>query len=70
LDEGYIDAYRRLHTEPGYTFPAWDPHARIDYLFVPKQFVERIHSCDVITDIAEPARATDHLPLVAEITTH
>ena len=69
LDEGYLDAYRRLHTDPGFTFPAWDPHARIDYLFVPAQFVDRVVSCNVVTDILEPARATDHLPLVAEIAT-
>ena len=67
LDAGYLDAYRHLHTEPGFTFPAWDPHARIDYLFVPKQFVDRVQSCNVVTEIAEPASATDHLPLVAEI---
>lgn len=67
LDAGYLDAYRHLHTEPGFTFPAWDPHARIDFLFVPAQFVDRVVSCEVMTDISEPARATDHLPLVAEI---
>lgn len=69
LDAGYLDAYRRLHTEPGFTFPAWDPHARIDYMFLPSKFVDRVRSCEVVTDIAEPARATDHLPLVAEIAT-
>jgi endonuclease/exonuclease/phosphatase family metal-dependent hydrolase len=69
LDAGYLDAYRRLHTEPGYTFPAWDPHARIDYVFTPGQFIDCLMSCDVVTDIADPAQVTDHLPLVAEITT-
>ena len=67
LDAGYLDAYRHLHTEPGFTFPAWDPHARIDYVFAPTQFIDRVVSCDVVADITEPARATDHLPLVAEI---
>jgi exodeoxyribonuclease-3 len=68
LDAGYIDSYRRLHTDHGFTFPAWDPHVRLDYVFVPKEFVDRVASCDVMTDITEPAKATDHLPLVAEIT--
>jgi exodeoxyribonuclease-3 len=67
LDAGYLDAYRHLHTEPGFTFPAWDPHARIDYVFAPAEFIDRVVLCDVVTDISEPARATDHLPLVAEI---
>jgi len=67
LDAGYLDAYRHFHTEPGFTFPAWDPHARIDYVFAPSEFIDRVVSCDVVTDIPEPARATDHLPLVAEI---
>jgi endonuclease/exonuclease/phosphatase family metal-dependent hydrolase len=67
LDAGYIDTYRRLNTDHGYTFPAWDPHVRIDYLFVPKQFADRIAFCEVVGDIKEPAKATDHLPLLAEI---
>jgi exodeoxyribonuclease-3 len=69
LDAGYLDAYRRLHTKPGFTFPAWDPHARIDFVFVPAEFADGVRSCEVVTDVPEPARATDHLPLVAEIAT-
>ena len=31
---GYVDCYRTCHsTEEGFTVPAWDPQARIDYLF-------------------------------------
>jgi len=66
-DAGYVDAYRQLHSDPGFTFPAWDPHVRLDYLFTPERFADRIKSCDVMTDISEPAKATDHLPLLAEI---
>ena len=67
LDAGYLDSYRRLNTDHGFTFPAWDPHARLDYIFVPKNFIDRVISCDVISDIEQPAKATDHLPLLAEI---
>src|SRR4051812_40762975 len=67
LDAGYIDCYRRLHTDPGYTFPAWDPHVRIDYFFAPSQFADRVQICNVVTGMAEPAKATDHLPLIAEV---
>jgi endonuclease/exonuclease/phosphatase family metal-dependent hydrolase len=69
IDNGYIDCYRRLNTGHGFSFPAWDPHVRLDYFFTPKSCVDRVASCDVITDIVEPAKVTDHLPLVAEITT-
>ena len=67
LDAGYIDGYRLLHSEHGFTFPAWDPHVRLDYVFVPKAFADCVGSCNVVTDIAEPAKATDHLPLLAEV---
>ncbi|HJS51732.1 MAG TPA: endonuclease/exonuclease/phosphatase family protein [Pyrinomonadaceae bacterium] len=67
IEAGYTDSFRRLHTEPGFTFPAWDPHVRLDYVFTPKQFSERVSSCEVVTDFSEPAKATDHLPLLAGI---
>lgn len=67
LDEGYIDSYRRLNTDHGYTFPTWDPHVRLDYVFVPKTHVDRVRSCRVMTDVPEAAKASDHFPLLAEI---
>jgi exodeoxyribonuclease-3 len=67
LDGGYVDCYRSLHTGPGFTFPAWDPHVRLDYVFTPERYASRITACDVMANINEPAKATDHLPLVAEI---
>jgi endonuclease/exonuclease/phosphatase family metal-dependent hydrolase len=34
IDAGYIDCYRACHpNEPGFTVPAWNPGARIDYVF-------------------------------------
>jgi exodeoxyribonuclease-3 len=68
LDEGYIDAYRRLHKEPGFTFPTWDPHVRLDYFFVPAANADRVRSCEVMTDAAGAQTASDHLPLLAEVT--
>jgi len=69
LDEGYADAWRSLHAgEPGYTFPTWDPHVRLDYVFTPARYVERIRSCEVIREPNVDVRAaSDHLPLVVEI---
>jgi endonuclease/exonuclease/phosphatase family metal-dependent hydrolase len=66
-DSGYIDGYRTLHPDKkGYTFPVWDPHLRLDYVFLPKQFAGQLLHCEVITEAAK-TRASDHLPLLAEV---
>lgn len=67
IDAGYVDCYRRFHSDPGFTFPAWDPHVRLDYFFVPRDFVDLFASCDVFEAIREPEKATDHLALLAEV---
>ena len=66
LDAGYADGYRRLHPDiKGYTFPTWDPHVRLDYVFVPSSFADRLKSCEVITEVPGVTHASDHLPLLA-----
>jgi exodeoxyribonuclease III len=66
-EAGYADIYRQLHPEEkGYTFPVWDPHLRLDYVFTPERYADRLKSCEVITE-AQTAKASDHLPLLAEI---
>jgi exodeoxyribonuclease-3 len=69
LDAGYVDAYRisrPMATDPGYTFPTWDPHVRLDYLFVPSSHQARVRSCEVVR--VEGVRdASDHLPLLAVV---
>jgi endonuclease/exonuclease/phosphatase family metal-dependent hydrolase len=67
IDAGYLDCYRKFHTDPGFTFPAWDPHVRLDYFFTPREWIDRVASCDVMANVIDPAKATDHLPLIAEI---
>ena len=68
LDAGYVDGFRRLHPEiKGYTFPTWDPHVRLDYVFVPTAFAERLKSCEVITEAPAVVHASDHLPLLAHL---
>jgi exodeoxyribonuclease-3 len=67
-DANYTDGYRFLHPdEKGYTFPVWDPHLRLDYVFVPTAFRERLISCEVIREPPKVAAASDHFPLLAEI---
>jgi len=69
LDAGYDDGYRMLNAgDEGYTFPTWDPHVRLDYVFVPGAFADRLVKCAVITEPKERIQAaSDHCPLVAEL---
>jgi len=70
LAAGYADAWRRLHhdedIDAGWTFPTWDPHLRLDYVFAPGADAERVTRCEVVT-AAGVAAASDHLPLLAEL---
>jgi exodeoxyribonuclease-3 len=67
LNAGYVDAFRKLHPEDGgLTFPVWDPHVRLDYVFASAGQAERLLTCEVVR--RPPAdRASDHFPLLAEI---
>jgi exodeoxyribonuclease-3 len=69
LDEGYVDAWRRLHPNgPGFTFPTWDPHVRLDYVFLPERYAERVAVCEVLLTPQELVReASDHAPILVEV---
>ncbi|HEU4631758.1 MAG TPA: endonuclease/exonuclease/phosphatase family protein [Gemmatimonadaceae bacterium] len=68
LDEGYVDAWRLRHPdEPGVTFPTWDPHVRLDYLFAPEREAHRLRGCAVLRAPAEVRDASDHFPLLVEL---
>ncbi|HEY0380048.1 MAG TPA: endonuclease/exonuclease/phosphatase family protein [Pyrinomonadaceae bacterium] len=68
LDAGYADGYRGLHRDDrGFTFPTWDPHVRLDYVFLPAGGAHRLKECRVITDGAAVASASDHFPLLAHV---
>jgi exodeoxyribonuclease-3 len=67
LDGGYIDGYRKFHTQDaGYTFPAWSPHVRLDYVFVPAMFSARLTKCEIMRDVPGAREASDHFPLLSE----
>ena len=69
LDEGYVDAWRHLRaTDGGFTFPTWDPHLRLDYVFTPARHAARLRACDVLTAPPDARAASDHFPLLVEIT--
>jgi exodeoxyribonuclease-3 len=67
LDAGYVDAFRYLQPDlVGSTFPSWDPHVRLDYLFVPGGYVTHVRGCRIVTRPPAP-HASDHFPLLAEL---
>jgi endonuclease/exonuclease/phosphatase family metal-dependent hydrolase len=69
--EGYVDAWRALYTDqendPGYTFPVWKPHVRLDYVFTPAEFCSRFTACEVRKIPDEARTASDHFPLLVEM---
>lgn len=65
LDGGYVDGFRSLHPDvPGLTFPTWDPHVRLDFVFVPRRIASLLTSCEVM-DVPRARDASDHLPLLS-----
>lgn len=67
LAAGYLDVYRHLSPDvPGVTFPTWDPHLRLDYVFTPEHHGDRITRCEVVRTEAA-AEASDHFPLLTDI---
>ena len=67
LDGGYVDTYRQQHPGvPGFTFPVWDPHARLDYFFAPMRHASVVQTCEVV-DVASSREASDHLPLLCVV---
>lgn len=68
LDHGYIDGYRKLHPDgEAFTFPTWDPHVRLDYIFVPSAYIARLSSSEVMRDAPRAREASDHFPLLSVI---
>jgi endonuclease/exonuclease/phosphatase family metal-dependent hydrolase len=69
--DGYADAWRTVHpdsaAEPGYTFPVWNPHVRLDYVFTPAEFASRLTACEVRRTPDAARTASDHFPLLVEI---
>jgi endonuclease/exonuclease/phosphatase family metal-dependent hydrolase len=72
-NDGYVDAWRTLHadqqSESGCTFPVWDPHVRLDYVFTPATYASRFTNCEVRRTPEQVRTASDHFPLLVEIST-
>jgi endonuclease/exonuclease/phosphatase family metal-dependent hydrolase len=65
LTEHWRDAYAVAPVGGASTFPARDPNRRLDAIFVGGD--PAVTSAGVPPDLRDPAAATDHLPVVAEL---
>lgn len=67
LEAGYVDMFRLLDPDGrGYTFPASDPHLRLDYGFIRAQDATRVRRAEIVHH-DEAAVASDHLPLLVAL---
>jgi endonuclease/exonuclease/phosphatase family metal-dependent hydrolase len=63
-----LDGYRSIHPDDkGFTFPTWDAHLRLDFLFIPIPYLDRLKSCEVVNGDSEISKASDHFPLLAQL---
>ena len=67
LDAGFVDCYRQHRSDRGWTYLTWHPWARLDFVLARGDLARRVTSCDVVTG-EDALRASDHLPVVAELT--
>ena len=69
--DGYVDAWRMVNSDhekdPGYTFPVWSPHVRLDYVFTPAEYGPRVRACEVRRTPDAARTASDHFPLLVEL---
>jgi endonuclease/exonuclease/phosphatase family metal-dependent hydrolase len=67
---GYVDCYRALHEDDGYTCATWLPAARIDYILADPLLADRLLACDVVGGPERPdpdaVSASDHYPVIAD----
>jgi exonuclease III len=67
LKAGYVDCFHLLHPhDDGFTFPASDPKARLDYIFADPALSPALRECQVVMQSDAVRIASDHLPVVAE----
>jgi endonuclease/exonuclease/phosphatase family metal-dependent hydrolase len=68
LEAGYVDGYRKFHGDEGHSFTTSDPHVRLDYAFLPEPLKGNLLRCEVVRDHPGLKQASDHFPLLTEIT--
>lgn len=66
LSAGFIDCFRHLHSDAGFTLPTTTPDARLDYIFANPLLSKCLLTCDVGSEMPEAKEASDHYPVIAE----
>jgi exonuclease III len=64
---GYVDCFRSINPmQDGFTLPASNPNARLDYILVNRALKAKLKTCYVAQSPAAVHSASDHCPVVAE----
>jgi endonuclease/exonuclease/phosphatase family metal-dependent hydrolase len=66
LSAGFVDCFRLLNSDEGFTLPPPDPNSRLDYVFVNATMRTYLKQCWVIREPAIVNLASDHYPVMAE----
>ncbi len=66
LSTGFIDCFRLLNSNDGFTLPPPNPNARLDYIFINTMMKENLSKCWVVREPNSVNLASDHYPVVAE----
>lgn len=66
LSSGFIDSFRSLHSDDGFTLPPPSPNSRLDYIFVNAQMKAYLKKCWVVQEPNSVILASDHYPVMAE----
>jgi exonuclease III len=66
LSAGFVDCFRSLNAEKGFTLPPPNPNSRLDYVFVNATMRPYLRKCWVVREPNSVDSASDHYPVMAE----
>lgn len=66
LSAGFVDCFRSLNSEQGFTLPPPNPNSRLDYVFVNATMRPYLRKCWVVREPSRVDHASDHYPVMAE----
>jgi endonuclease/exonuclease/phosphatase family metal-dependent hydrolase len=66
LSAAFIDCFRSLHSDEGFTLPPPNPNTRLDYIFTNAPMKVHLNKCEVVRTPNSVNLASDHYPVLAE----
>lgn len=66
IKAGFIDCFRFLNSDDGFTLPPPSPNSRLDYIFVNEKMKMNLKKCWVVLEPKSVHLASDHYPVTAE----